>query len=311
MQASMPWFLIIPAMVLCGLLIVATVVGSVLFLSGRPRSGVWRVGGSLALVCGGILTVIALSAGILVPVVQQSRENHRRDLLQRDLRKVGEQLHNQQHNPDAGLKRLPDDVPADAVARLTGHDDRTVATSTAGQRPDWLNASLKQQGDVVHLVVSGQQFATIEEARHDVASEARKQLLADFEKTYGASARSLADLSNDDLRLLAVRKEFVETVERDFGNFFAPMHRVWWQVELSPQVRSELYPLWRGGEQQTRRRFVIFGFATATIGLALVSWLTRRKPVVQPPPQPAATNPVILGVGAATLLAQRCRRWWK
>lgn len=310
--------------VFCGLMLVATIVGSVLFQSGRPGGGVRRVGRALAITCGGLLLAVVLLGGLglmqfrrqqgqLVHERMQRKLNEKRAKEERRLeesetrRTTGTHVVSTPNPVNSGLTRLPDDAPADALAPLPAQDDRTERTA----RPLWTESPLITQGDVILTVIAGQQFATIEEARQDVATEARKQVLADFEKTYHTSARELRDLSEAELRSLAVRQEFVETVERDFGNFFAPMHRVWWQVELSPAVRSELYPLWRGSEQQTRRRIVIFSFATATLGLALVSWLTRRKPVVQPPPQPAATNPVIIGVGAATLLAQRCRRWWK
>lgn len=301
---AVPWWIIV-ATVFLGLFTVATVVGSVLFFSGRRGSGVRRVGGSLAMTCGCFL-VLALTGFIFLTLP-----------LGRARMEFGNQSHHdggpprriiKANNVDVGLTQLPDAEPADALAQLPIEDDLTADS----QRPKWTTAPVSTHGDLTHVVIAGQQFATIEEARQDAAAAARTQLLADFEKTYGHSTKLLSNrLSDESLRTLAVRKEFVETAERDFGNFVAPMHRVWWQVELSPAVRSELYPQWRAKEQEIRTLVVAGNLALVTIGLAFVSWFTRKRAAVQPPPQPAATNPVVLGVGAAMLLAQRCRRWWK
>ena len=332
-----PWILVILVWVFCGLMFVAGVVGSILFFAGKPRSGVRRVGGSLAMVCGlmlGLLMVTGFVAGLLLTGVRQSQEQHVRVQKQAEMKRLGEELHRQSggtermesrpgqsvmipENVDADMPRLPDDaVPASAPVAASHGDAEPVPATTAAarpvQRPDWTNTPQVVAGDVTHSVLSSKQYTTVDEAREEVAAAAVKLLVEDFERIYGVSAENLKNLPVETLRTMAVRQEFIETVDRDFGNFTAPMHRVWWQIELSPVVRTSLHPLWKSRVQEQRVLIVGGGLLAVTVclaGFSLFSQRRRRAPVPAPVPSQAAA--VVLGVGALTLLAQRCKRWWK
>lgn len=292
----------IVSLVFVGLLLVATIVGSVLFAAGRPRSGVSRVGRAIATVCGSALALLIVLAVCMLPMIQQAREEARRSESKTRLRELGEKLHHRaedwvvdkvnqvlsdepaasEPNADAGLTRLPDKStaapPVDALKPLTGHDDRTVVS--AGKRPEWTQPSETKTGDVTQIVLSSKQYSTIDEARAELAITARKLLGDDFQQYFRVSPSGLGELSADTVKLRAVRREYVETVERDFGNFFAPMHRVWWQLELSPAVRSELYAEWKIGAKKARAATVAGTLLAATTLFAGLSLFNRRRPAV-------------------------------
>jgi hypothetical protein len=70
-----------------------------------------------------------------------------------------------------------------------------------------------------------------------------------------------------------VRNEYVETVSRDFGSFFAPMHRVWYRVELSPATREPALIRWRAALANTRMVATGGGFlALLCVPLAIVGY---------------------------------------
>jgi hypothetical protein len=182
---------------------------------------------------------------------------------------------------------LPKATPHRATKRIepgvaiTGQDDRTIATSDDNAAPEWMRQTPVTAGDTTLFVLSSKQYATEDEGRKELAGTAREMLKKDFERQYGIPARSLSDSDLPAWRIqqLALRQEYIETLERDFGNFTAPMHRVWWQLELSPKVRSGIYPVWRTHLQEWRSALVGGGLAGTTLVLAGWSVFRRRKDV--------------------------------
>jgi hypothetical protein len=327
-QAPVVWINVVGILLLVflGLMFVGTIVGTILFLSGRRGSGLRRVGGSIGLVSGSALAVIVLFGSILgIARVQHSREVILRDQEVQNLRNLGERLHHQDAQP-ASPRPQPENAapapvngtassPADASLVLTPHDDRSVSDAGEEKRPEWTTRPQDRQGDVTQLVLASQQFATVEEARSSVAKIAKERLADDFQNVFRVSSQEIRTLLDETVKQLAVRQEFVETVQRDFGSFFAPMHRVWWQVELSPAVRTGLHPFWKSRAQEIRTIIVGAAIFDATLLFAGLSWFYRRRQrALASSPSPAPTvkpSAAVLGVGAATLLAQRCQRWWR
>lgn len=64
---------------------------------------------------------------------------------------------------------------------------------------------------------------------------------------------------------MAVKQKYHEVVEQDFGKFSSPMHQVWWQVEVSPIVRTELYPVWKAA--LVRNKVLTLGLILALLTL--------------------------------------------
>lgn len=281
------------AVVLFGLLFVPTVVGSILFFSGRPRSGVRRVGGSMMLVCGGMLTMLLLAGFLLVGYRSASEVQVRAETRHR-LEELGRSLHAEHppappHPPqaplkaeaelniDAGLQRLPEAVeqPADATSAQA---ERIEPTNPKEDRPAWIAATESRVGDVRHLVLSSKQYATLDEARQELANAAKSVLADDSLRIFHTDMmRQLQSLSVPQLRSLAVKQEHTETTPTDFGNFTAPMHRVWWQVELSPEVRTKLRAIWKEQTQDVRTWIVAGTLIDITVLLAGLSLFTRWR----------------------------------
>lgn len=163
----------------------------------------------------------------------------------------------------ANLVRLADD-PADAISAIDAgrdplpQDDRTTVNEPT---PDWL-ATGRHFFDGEELqVIASQQFATEAEARHDantIVAELLTKDLAQFTRAPLRPRRS--PVTGTDVHR-AVREEYVQSVQRDFGTFFAPMYRVWYKVELSPAVREPYLVGWRAQLVESRTLTVVSGFA--------------------------------------------------
>ncbi|HUQ70429.1 MAG TPA: hypothetical protein VM165_12940, partial [Planctomycetaceae bacterium] len=291
------------------LFFVATIVGTILFLAGQPRSGVRRVGRAISLTCGSVCVLFFLAltwfgvrtsstehfevrSGPMPPMPPSRTAELQPRPVPEQPTALPPQVIAQPRiiqretaaSPDAGLTRLPEAgevaPPVKILPPQNGQDDRTTTATTTPKRPAWTNLSEIKQGDVTHVVLASQQYSTIEEARQELAKSAKTLLTRDFESVYRTSAEGLRNVSLDTLKVMAVRQEYVETVDRDFGSFYAPMHRVWWQLELSPEVRMNLRQIWKAQVQEFRTLTVGGTLLVVTASLAGLSLLTRRRPAV-------------------------------
>ncbi len=265
---------VILALVFTGLLFAATTVGSVLFFAGPPGSSVSRVGRALAVVCGSLLGVLLCAATFLGFAARGTMVvNHTpRGTITRS---AAHFTPSQPLLAEAEEEQIPP-VSAESTSPAAGHEDRTISAAP----PEWTLAGEVRHGDVRQIVLSSKQFSTLDEARNDIAATARNLLAKDFENVYHTPAETLRQLPLKTLTDVAVKQEHVETVERDFGSFFAPMHRVWWQVEVSPDVRTNLHPVWKAAVQEQRTITVAGTLAAATVAFAGLSLLTRPRRAV-------------------------------
>lgn len=317
-------------LVFMGLLFVASIVGACLALAGRPGSGLRRVGRAISIPCGSVLGLL-LFMGLSLLGIRTTRWESRVPITPtpqtRFERQVGPprvpvpqtRFERTIGSPSVPTPSSVQTLPASdtsptvptASTNLTPNEDRTVADESSVKKPDWVTQPMRNSGDVVHAALSSQQYATVEEARNELARQVRTGLIKDFEHVYGVKFNGINNLPVETIKSIAVRQEYVETVQRDFGSFFAPMHRVWWQFELSPVVRTDLHGIWKASAQENRTIMIGGSLIAATLGFAGLSLLSRRKKAVPATPAPKDPSGVVLGVGAATLVAQKCRRWWQ
>lgn len=133
------------------------------------------------------------------------------------------------HNPEA------------TVASTTMDADRTMV-----KRPDWIDQPRTIDGDCERVVIESHQYSTREEAERELLSAALLLVQQDLAKLQPGKWPP-PDWSPPAEAVVAhaVKQQYEEVVERDFGSFSHPMHRVWWQIELSPTVRTEFLPAWR------------------------------------------------------------------
>lgn len=121
-------------------------------------------------------------------------------------------------------------------------------------RPAWIEQPRSEDGDCQHIVISSQQYSTREEAESELSVVATKLIRDDLQGIRPGMSHSSWRPSAAEIQRIAVKQQYVEAVDRDFGSFIHPMYRVWWQVELSPEVRTEFLPSWRQGLANGRVR---------------------------------------------------------
>ena len=139
-------------------------------------------------------------------------------------------------------------------------------------KPGWIFEGESKSGDIQRFVLTSQLWNTEAEANHELTPKAGAILTSDFEKRHHGifDPKARRALTTDRIVQVAVKNRFVERVESDFGAFKAPMNRVWWQVEVSPIVRTELYPDWTAATIQERS--ILLGTAIALITLIANAW---------------------------------------
>jgi hypothetical protein len=161
-------------------------------------------------------------------------------------------------------------------------DDRTTTSSADHQmpRPTWVDQPRTVDGDCERIVVASQQYTTREEAEQELLATVSELLVRDLRQLHPESPRASSwHPTTDEIKRHAVKGQYAEVVERDFGNFFHPMYRVWWQVELSPGVRTEFLPAWRRGLTLHRVRWV--GAIATSLALAASVLAIYRRLNVQ------------------------------
>ncbi|MDZ4684054.1 MAG: hypothetical protein SH850_03130 [Planctomycetaceae bacterium] len=177
--------------------------------------------------------------------------------------------------------------------------DRTTVdpTSPAGP-PAWIKSGAQTVGESQFLVISSKQYATRAEAENDAGRQVMALLREDLRKyTSQTWVRPNEVIGLPESLGLAVRDTYVETASRDFGSFFAPMHRVWYRVELSPAVREPALMRWRAALATSRMATAGGGFLAllcvplAVVGFGCCNRWTHGK----------ARTPLAFGMTAAVL----------
>lgn len=143
-------------------------------------------------------------------------------------------------------------------------------------RPAWIDDPVTHDGLSEHRVISSQQYSTREEAEQDLVKQANQILQNDLAKLF--PGESIVSPWNPTLELLqqhAVKQQHTEVVNRDFGSFVHPMYRIWWQVELSPEVRVEFLPMWRKGITAARIRLVAVVTTSVVLVISLMAFYYR------------------------------------
>ena len=122
----------------------------------------------------------------------------------------------------------------------------TVSTSNSSTRPAWVDQPRAVDGDCERITLTSRQYTTREEAEQELRFAAEKLVVEDLQRLQSGPFRpAFWRPTAEDVIAHAVRERYDDVAERDFGSFTHPMHRVSWQVELSPAVRTEFMPAWR------------------------------------------------------------------
>ena len=126
-------------------------------------------------------------------------------------------------------------------------------------RPNWIAAGDSNQGDIRTIVLSSQLWSSEAEARQELLPRVASIVRNDFRERHQNFLDQTGHLLLSDEVLIehAVKRQYVERIEQDFGTFSAPMWRLWTQVEISPMVRTEIYPVWK--KAVASRRAILVG----------------------------------------------------
>jgi hypothetical protein len=222
--------------------------------------GLLSQSGPQRLVSGTVLAgLAAMSVAFLVVGLFFVRSQHQvtevRQARLQELRSMGEALHAQRavqspvqapapaalrplDTPDAPVSALQ--VSQNALTPLPTDDRTTVVESPAGP-PSWVRAGVQKHGDVTTLVCSSQQFASVAEAEVDAQAAVRDYLLSERLRLAPSGPFGLkTSPSVEPLVQTVIRDRYTETLQRDFGSFFAPMHRVWLKAEITPTTVQQM-----------------------------------------------------------------------
>lgn len=188
-------------------------------------------------------------------------------------------------NPGVAASKLPAvSIPASPDGESDEDDDSNddgvgIAAKAAKQDkvPDWIHAGNQTNGDVQHVVVSSKLWSTPAEATQElqpiVASLIRSDFQSRHQNVFDAYSHRL--LSDESILQSAVKARYLESIHQDFGAFSAPMYKLSMQVEISPVVRTELYPHWKSGAVTNRIFSVGMLFSILTLAANCVALFAR------------------------------------
>lgn len=178
--------------------------------------------------------------------------------------------------PDRHVNLGP--LPAPRLATTRPTSGRVQAEA---ERPEWTTEPVVSDGIRRWVVIASQQYTTEAEAEEELFKTARSLVLEDFRALHRTTSvwKTAWNPQLEDLRQHVIKERYAEKVDRDFGSFSHPMYRVWWQLEFSPEVHTELAPAWRRGLTQ-RRTLLVGGVASSCVALVSLMALSRRLDVV-------------------------------
>ncbi len=163
-------------------------------------------------------------------------------------------------------------------------DDRTklVSAKTLTQRPKWVDQQFIGDGISERIVLASQKYTTQAEAEQQLFAEASELLMRDLQKLRPGTERPQNWTPTEDaIKRFMVKQRYVEAADHDFGNFVHPMYRVWWQTELSPEVRTEFLPEWRRGITTHRIRRVGIVASSLVLAASLIAIYRRLDVLTQ------------------------------
>ena len=165
---------------------------------------------------------------------------------------------------------------------------KDAESSKSAALPEWTRLPSRIDGRRKLIVVSSGRFASEREAELHGFQQAAVVAVNEYSsldpRGLGAVQPQHADLIKD----TAIKQRFLETTEHDFGKFKAPMHQLWLQIELTPELGNRLAEPWREAAVAARLRTLTNWslWSTAAAALAAFSlrldaaWQGRRRAVI-------------------------------
>ncbi len=150
--------------------------------------------------------------------------------------------------------------------------DATLSEETA-QAPDWVHRPRFDDGKTIIAVIRSKQYQTVAECERDVIAKATQELMADFPKVFG-----IADtwtIPESFVSSEAIRQRYVERLTRQTEKHTFDVRRMSALLEITPDLRRQVYEIWRG--QAVERRLWHLGglVGLATLILATIASYLR------------------------------------
>lgn len=278
------------------LLMLATIAALVVVAFRRSRSVAVPlvVGVSLAMLLGaGLLSTLFYARTTVTRetrlqheiAIERAAAMHERELQLREMRgllsidrAIAPPLIHELADLPAAAPSLPIEAPRPASAEVSSVDsafapspvaDESPIETAAGSSPAWLTAATApvSSGSTEErrlIAVSGQQFADAATAEKNALSEAARLVGADFEQARGL--RSETWILGDGVKH-AIRDRFTEEIQRTAGENQFTVYRSHLLIELSPQTRNLIEPIWRAQVSESRS-FLVAGLLAGLTAFA-------------------------------------------
>jgi hypothetical protein len=170
-------------------------------------------------------------------------------------------------HPPVDAAATDDDLPVSALLCMNTTDEAPDHEATA--LPEWVHASTERAGIIKQFVIKSGLFSSVLEAQEDGEHKVIEFVQADW-RQYPPRFGELR-INERELIIPAnvIKAEHHETVLTDFGGFQSPMHRMWYQVEVSPATR-ELLLMPRTQERASARQLMVLTSVGVFAGLCLL-----------------------------------------
>lgn len=190
---------------------------------------------------------------------------------------VTQQLENAFQSPPTSPPLVFDrDHPAEVSSTATGENQESPSDI---KHPDWLVERDSTDGDVRQVVLVSKLWSTEHEARQDLVPRAAAIVRNDFQNLHQQHSFQPGPglMTDEQLLEAACKKQYLERVDQDFGSFKSPMCRLWMQIELSPIVRTSIYPAWKSALVGNRTLLIGTYLAFLTLAANTVVLFTRLR----------------------------------
>lgn len=155
--------------------------------------------------------------------------------------------------------------------------------------PEWTRQPVRVDGRRKLIVVRSGRFASEAEAELHGFQQAAITAVKEFASLDPRGSGAVQPQHSDIVKETAIKERFLEKIaEYDFGKFKAPMHQLWLQVELTPELGERLAEPWRQAAVEARLRTLTGWSLWSTVAAALAAfalrldsaWNGRRRAVI-------------------------------
>jgi hypothetical protein len=277
-----------------GLLVIGCIVVTIVVLLARGRVLAALVSG-FAFVVGAMIVGLFLWSGGTTLVVEQQDGVQLSTLVTREMSTTA---------PTGIDVSSPDNSPSPPTDVST--ESESTPVSEVAKLPEWTSQPEATSKGITTLVLSSQRFVTQEEAEEQLTTELVNRAQQYFHDEH--PSRGTWMLPADYAVRSAVKQRHVEVISKTFsGGVTVDMKRIHWQVELSPGMRKDLYPIWRNQvvEQRLMQLGGGVGFATFLLltGMTYFRVDTRTQGAYRGWLRFAALSVATAGTAAACLVA--------